>query len=191
MLLCLHFKDMIRVTVLFSPGSTSVLSGSEFWTDVFIKPAFFSRACKNQFWNVKKALSWLVRVRKVLVSILSIQIVEASQSSNGWLPVRLLLSFRNTISPFKKYLLTYLVAPGVGGSMWDLAPWARIKPGPTASGAESLSRWTMKEALSLLDSFCYKAQVLRASAVAQWWRISPPWQETQEIQVEIQENPLE
>ena len=108
MLLCLHFKDMIKsYNFVFSWEYLCSLR-VRILKRCFIKPAFFSCACKSQFWNVKKALSWLFGVRKVLVSIHPIQIVEASQSSNGWLPARVLISFRNTISPFSKYLLTYL-----------------------------------------------------------------------------------
>ena len=40
---------------------------------------------------------------------------------------------------------TFLLAPGLGCIMWDLVPWAGIKPRPPALGAQSLSYWTTRE----------------------------------------------
>ena len=42
-------------------------------------------------------------------------------------------------------LFIYLAALGLSCSMWDLAPWPGIKPGPPALGAQSLSHWTTRE----------------------------------------------
>ena len=57
------------------------------------------------------------------------------------------------------YLITYLAALGLSygtqdiycriwtlsNSMWDLAPWPAIEPGPLALGAQSLRHWTTRE----------------------------------------------
>ena len=50
-------------------------------------------------------------------------------------------------------LFIYLVAAGLscstqdlGCSIWDLAPLPRIKPRPSALGAQSLNNWTTREA---------------------------------------------
>ena len=49
--------------------------------------------------------------------------------------------------PFKLFFMSiYLAAPGLSCSMWDLAPWPGIKPGPPALGAQGPSHWTIKEA---------------------------------------------
>ena len=42
-------------------------------------------------------------------------------------------------------LFIYLSALGLSCSMWDLAPWPGIEPGPPALGAQSLSHWTTRE----------------------------------------------
>ena len=42
-------------------------------------------------------------------------------------------------------LFIYLAALGLSCSMWDLAPWPGIEPGPPALGAQSLSHWTTRE----------------------------------------------
>ena len=36
--------------------------------------------------------------------------------------------------------------PGLSCSMWDLVPLRGMEPGPPALGAQSLSRWTTREA---------------------------------------------
>ena len=53
----------------------------------------------------------------------------------------------------KKYLFIYLAAPGLSCSIWDLVPWAEVKPRPPALKTRSLSNWTTREVPSLLLMF--------------------------------------
>ena len=53
--------------------------------------------------------------------------------------------FREREKAFFFLNFTFLLAPGLGCIMWDLVPWAGIKPRPPALGAQSLSYWTTRE----------------------------------------------
>ena len=60
--------------------------------------------------------------------------------------------FRLSVSSFfrkKKYMLIYLVTPGLSCSMWDLVPCPGIKLRFSALGAQSLSHWTSREVFYL------------------------------------------
>ena len=53
---------------------------------------------------------------------------------------------------FPSLIFIYLAVPGpscgmrnLGCNMWDLVPWPRIEPRPSAVGAQNLNHWTTRE----------------------------------------------
>ena len=77
-----------------------------------------------------------------------------------------------------KYVFIYLTALGLGCSMrtlscsmWALAPWPGIEPGPPALGLQNISHWTMSD--NPLSVVMWELRLRACSQTPALWR--PFW----------------
>ena len=63
---------------------------------------------------------------------------------------------------FLKYLFIFIYSavPSLSRRMWDIVCGSRIKPGPCALGAQSLSQWTIREVPLWGENFVSKCRSL-------------------------------